>query len=110
MKSHERRKEARYVVIGIDATLDGTPCTIVDISPSAVRLLRLDGASAEATAQIAFAIKAQGRYRRRSFRVMATLVRSNEIELIYKYPLPSKQWEQILRTHDTFVLTQLTTL
>jgi|APTNR8051073442_1049403.scaffolds.fasta_scaffold05836_4 hypothetical protein len=110
MKAGERRKEARYVVIGIEAVLNGAPCTIVDISSSAVRLLKPEGASAEATADIAFTMKAQGRFRRRSFRVLATLVRSNEIELIYRYSPPNQQWEEMLRAHDTFVLTQLTSL
>jgi hypothetical protein len=111
MNSADRRKEARYVVIGIDATLNGMQCTIVDISASAVRLLRPDDLGTPVpNGQIVFRLAPQDSYRRRTFRVSASLLRWTDLELIYSYPLPSKQWETMLQAHDTFLQTQLTAL
>ncbi len=108
MTGRERRKETRYVVIGVEAVLSGTPCTIVDISSSAVRLLKPEGTKVEETAEIVFRLKALGRGRGRSCRVQASLVRQTELELIYRYPLPCERWEHLLRARDTFIQTRLT--
>lgn len=110
MSGADRRKEARYVVVGIEALLDGTPWPIIDISRSAVRLLKPAGAPVNASAEIVFRLKAMGRGRAHSYPVAASLIRATDLELIYGYPLPCARWEERLRARDTFLQTRLTAL
>lgn len=108
MTGRERRKEERYVVVGIEALLDGLPCPIVDISRSAVRLLKPGSGRVEPTADLVFRLKAPGRGRERCYRVAASLVRSTDVEMIYGYVPPCERWENMLRDRDTFIQTRLT--
>jgi hypothetical protein len=108
--AEERRKEARHVVIGIDATLNGTPSVIVDISRSGVRLVRPADFAADDFALIDFTVKEPGRSKPRTFRVEARLVRATAIDVSYVYAPPLRRWEAMLRAHDTFAQTALTQL
>jgi hypothetical protein len=106
----ERRKEPRHVVIGIGATLNGTPSAIVDISRSGVRLVRPADFAADDIAVIEFSVEEPGRSKPRSFRVEARLVRATAIDVSYIYAPPLRRWEAMLRAHDTFAQTALTKL
>ena len=106
----ERRMEPRHVVVGIDATLNGIPSAIVDISRSGVRLVRPAEFVADDFALIDFSLKEPGRSKPRSFRVEARLVRATAIDVSYIYAPPLRRWEAMLRAHDTFAQTALTKL
>lgn len=106
----ERRKEHRHVVVGMGATLNGTPSAIVDISRSGVRLVRpADFVPAE-FAVIDFSVREPRRSTPRLIRVEARLVRATAIDISYVYAPPLRRWESMLRAHDTFAQTALTKL
>lgn len=99
------------MVIGIDAAVDGQPCTIVDISRSGVRLLRHAPAPPAAdTVQIDFTMPPDRRFSQRSFSVIGRLVRTSEMELVYAYIPPCPDWTELLRLCDTFAQTELVQL
>lgn len=104
----ERRKEHRHVVVGIGATLNGTPSAIVDISRSGVRLVRPADFVPDELAVIEFSVDEPGRSKPRSLRVEARLVRATVIDVSYVYAPPLRRWELMLRAHDTFAQTALT--
>jgi hypothetical protein len=107
----DRRKEPRYVVIGMQATLQGRPCTIVDISRTGVRLLRPAGELPDQDrADIVFALPPGRRLRERSFAVEGRLLRSTALELVYVYQPPRPHWGMVLRCLDTFAQTELVPL
>ena len=108
---HERRREPRHVVVGLEACLDAVPCTIVDVSRSAVRLLKPEGfIVGHEPVNIIFRLSESMHGQRRSFRVIGHLVRSTDIEIIYHYTPPTSRWEFLLHALDTFAQTQLTRL
>jgi hypothetical protein len=100
----ERRKERRYIVVGIAATADGQACSIVDISPTAVRLVRPGGVPLARTYTVVFAIEGGSL---RTYTVPATLIRNTETCFVLKYDPPVASWEDILRAMDTFEQTRL---
>lgn len=104
----ERRKDHRHVVVGIVATLNGTPSAIVDISRCGVRLVRPSDFVADEFALIDFSVEEPGRSKPRWFRVEARLVRATAIDVSYVYAPPLRRWEWVLRAHDTFAQTALT--
>jgi hypothetical protein len=107
----ERRKEPRHVVVGIDATLNGATCAIIDISRTGVRLLRPPVfESTEQPVVIDFTLLRTGRSRARAFRVEGRLVRATAIDVTYAYAPPIPQWESLLRARDTFMQTALSRL
>jgi hypothetical protein len=106
----ERRREDRYVVVGMDATLDGVPCTIVDISRSGVRLLRPAGMMSKPDRAVIVFTTGQGRRPTQIFEVEGRLVRASDLELIYAYQPPHLRWASLLRSLDTFRQTALSRL
>lgn len=103
--SLERRKERRYIVVGIAATADGQACSIVDISPTAVRLVRPQGVPlTQQTYTVVFVVEDGSS---RFYTVPATLVRKTGTCFVLKYEPPLASWEDILRSMDTFEQTRL---
>ena len=102
----ERRKEQRYIVIEMTALVDGAPCTILDISRTAVRLLRPDGfVEKETPYSLVFETGKGGR--RRLWAVGARFVRTTGVDFVLGYAPPSRRWEAMLRARDTFQLSLL---
>lgn len=104
----ERRKEHRYIVVGMEAYLDGVSCPIIDISRSAVRLLRSSEAEFKDHPRD-LVLRVQGRTRRscREYKVIGHFIRGSGIDSVFGYVPPTKRWEAILRAHDTFLQTRL---
>ena len=117
--SADRRKEPRHVVVGIEATLNGAPSAIVDISKSGVRLLRPEGCSLAASSgadfdkdpvEIVFTLAGRGASSGRSYHVRGEIVRSTPGEIVCRYEPPIPRWEAVLRSFDTFAQTKLVRL
>lgn len=102
----ERRKEQRYIVIEMTLTLDGEPAAILDISRSAVRVVRPDG-FVERDAPYALVFETGEGRRRRTFPVAARLVRASHVDAVFEYAPPSRRWNAMLRARDTFQLSRL---
>lgn len=107
--SAERRQERRYIVIGVRASVDGEACPIVDISASAVRLLRPQGWPVGKQAYtIAFTV--DGAMEPSTFTVSATLVRYTDSQFVLMYVPPVPDWEMLICSMDTFEQTKLSEL
>jgi len=105
---HERRKQYRHVVVGLQALLDGVPAPIIDISRTAVRLLKpQDFIPRECRYDIVFVVVGSPPRRPLAYRVSGELTRSTEIELVYHYAPPIRNWERMLRENDSFLQTAL---
>lgn len=103
----ERRKEPRHVVVGIEASLNDVPSTIIDISPSGVRLVRPADFPTEDVVLLTFQLAGAGRSKPRSYDVEGRLVRATAVEMTYSYAPPAPRWAAVLRAHDTFAQTAL---
>lgn len=108
----ERRREPRYVVIGMEATIDGVACTIIDISRTGVRLLRPSMMAGQpAAAELSITLPTgRRRLKHTTYVVPARLVRSTPLELVYHYTPPRPHWSAMLRLLDTFAQSALTRL
>lgn len=107
----ERRKERRYIVVGMDASLGGEACPIIDISRSAVRLLKAPSLPSR-DRPVDIVLRVQGRKPGtfREFTVNGSFIRETHVDVVFGYEAPTKQWESTLRAHDTFKLTHLVEL
>lgn len=104
----ERRREFRYRPVGIEARIDGVAAAIVDVSRSAVRVLRSpETTGAAERVEIEFLVRARRRRPPRSWRVAGHIVRCGVLDVTYRYEPPSDQWERVLRAHDSFEQTKL---
>lgn len=105
---NERRKEHRYIVVGMEAYLDGVSCPIIDISRSAVRLLRASEAEFQDNPRDLI-LRVQGRTRRscREYKLIGRFIRGSSIDTVFGYDPPTKRWEATLRAHDTFLQLRL---
>lgn len=121
--SADRRKEPRHVVVGFEATINGVPSAIVDISKTGVRLLRPEGCTLAASlgadrgsgtdafpVEIVFALAGRSASSGRSYRVRGEIVRSTPGEIVCRYEPPIPRWEAVLRSFDTFAQTKLVRL
>jgi hypothetical protein len=107
--SAERRQERRYIVAGVRASVDGEACPIVDISASAVRLLRPHGWPVGKQAYtITFTVDSA--VQPGTFTVSATLVRYTDSQFVLRYLPPVPDWEMLIRSMDTFEQTRLSEL
>jgi hypothetical protein len=107
--SAERRRERRYIVVGVRASVDGEACPIVDMSATAVRLLRPRGlAVRKRPYTVAFTIG--GATEPGTFTVSATLVRSTDTQFVLRYRPPVPDWEALIRSMDTLEQTKLSEL
>lgn len=104
----ERRKERRYIVVGMDVCLGGKIYPIIDISRSAVRLLK-SRANPTYALQADIVLRVEGRTRsiHREYTVRGWFIRGTNIDAVFGYEPPTKQWEATLRAHDTFNQTRL---
>ncbi len=103
---NERRKERRYIVSDMEARLDGTPVPIVDISCSAVRVVRpADFAVRDRAYDLLFALERDGSMT--MYRVVGTIVRHTDMCVVLHYPEPVEGWEDVLKAFDCFETTQL---
>lgn len=105
MQLRERRKEQRHVVVGIAAEVNGQPWTIVDISRSAVRLLKPQGYTAAPTHHVIGFTTDEAPNNK--ITVAAEIVRSTPLEIVFQYKPPFHGWNALIRKHDTFLLTKL---
>jgi hypothetical protein len=99
MSLPERRNEPRYVVEGLDATLDGVPLEILDLSATAIRVWWEHGAP-PATGTLRFT-SAAGRPKVRT-ETSATLDHVRGCDAIYRYTMARRDWPRVLGTFDTF--------
>jgi hypothetical protein len=99
----ERRKQRRYIVVGMEASVEGEACPILDISLSAVRVLRSSRTEFRGQ-QLEIVIRVKGRRSQtsREYRVTGRVIRSTELDVVFDYDPPTRQWEATLRAHDTF--------
>ena len=94
---------------GVRASVDGEACPIIDISASAVRLLRPHGWPVGKQAYtITFAIDSA--VQPGTFTVSATLVRYTDSQFVLRYLPPVPGWEMVIRSMDTFEQTKLSEL
>jgi hypothetical protein len=104
--SAERRKERRYIVVGVRASVDGEACPIADISASAVRLLRPHSLQVpQQVYTVAFIV--DDTKQPSTFTVSASLIRYTDIYFVLKYRPPVPGWETLIRSMDTFEQTKL---
>lgn len=109
MGAAERRKERRYIVCGMRASIDGRPSQIVDISRSGVRLLLPPGfVRHDGDYDVVFELPEGGDAGR--YRVSGSLVRSTDIYVVFTYEPPTVDWEQRLIGLDTFEMTRLSAI
>jgi hypothetical protein len=96
--TEERRREARHVVDGLRAELDGIAHEILDISASGIRLVRttttpatarLRLVSEEACASLDVAME-------------ATFQRASSFAVVYRYRCPLADWPARLARFDVF--------
>lgn len=105
----ERRKERRYIVSDVEARVDGSPLPIVDISCSAVRLVRpADFIVRDRTYDLVFALERDGTMA--MYRVVGTIVRQTDLCVVMFYQAPIDGWEDLIRSFDCFETTQLSQL
>ena len=104
----ERRKERRYVVVGMDVLLDGQVCPILDISRSAVRVLK-PATLPPIDQPVSLILRRQTRARRHgdAYAVVGRFVRATPMDITFGYDPPRPNWEAIIRRHDTFKRTHL---
>ncbi len=92
--------------MGIEAHVDGVVCPIVDISRSAVRVVKPDGFLPRDRAyDLVFDIDQPGVLSR--YRVEGHLIRCTDIYFVLGYQAPIAQWEELLRSLDCFESLQL---
>jgi hypothetical protein len=105
----ERRAEVRYIVSGMTAAIDGAECEILDISVSAVRLVRPAGFQPDGRRYgVCFTIN-DGRGIA-THAVTGRLIRTTELCVVLGYAAPVSYWENVLRSLDVFESNRLHTL
>ncbi len=97
----ERRREPRYVVDGLRAELDGQPSEILDISASALRLLR-SPAGGQCAAEVRLRLSAEAGFPAVDLRSHATLIRFTPDAMVYAYRAEIAEWPFLLKAFDTF--------
>ena len=89
---------------GVSARVDGEECPIADMSATAVRLLRpCDLAITRRAYTLVFTFDAA----EETFTVSGTLVRCTASCFVLRYDPPSRTWEALIRSADTFEQTRL---
>lgn len=105
----ERRTERRHIVVGMEACVDGEACPILDISRSAVRVLRSPSIKCSSqTVELLFRVKERSGRNSREHRVTGQVIRQTNLDIVFGYKPPTRRWEATLRAHDTFHQTRLT--
>lgn len=105
----DRRKEPRYVVGDIDAQIDGKDSTVLDISASAVRVLKPNGYNQTNSAHRLVLKIVQAEYEI-SVHVASSEIRQSNVDLVLGYTPPFAGWAHLLRSLDTFEQTKLSEL
>lgn len=94
----ERRREARYVVDGLRAELDGVAHEILDISASGIRLVR----TGAPRATVSLRLVGEEAESRLDLRVTATFQRSSPFDVVYRYRCRRADWPARLAEFDIF--------
>lgn len=105
----DRRKEPRHVVGDIDAQIDGQECAVLDISASAVRVLKPGGYNEGDSIHRLVLKIAQAEYEV-FVNVSSTEIRRSTADLVLRYTPPFEGWALLLRSLDTFEQTKLAEL
>lgn len=96
-----RRKEERIVVEGLDAFVDGFPCEIIDIAPTAVRLVRPDLAPL-IPERIVLTLRSHGGAPPLDVAAKAYMIRENWDYIVVGYEKPMQGWTDWIRRYDAF--------
>ena len=97
----ERRREERFLVSNMTARVNGLDCPIIDISRTAVRLLRPAGLVIDPGPWrlcLAYSIGGSGNF----VEMEARLIRFGPGFIVLKYLPPHDRWQEDLRALDTF--------
>jgi hypothetical protein len=94
----ERRHEARHVVDGLRAELDGVPQEILDISASGIRVVRTSAPPATADLRLV-SEEAESEL---DLRFDATCQRSSPFDVVYRYRCTLADWPRRLAAFDVF--------
>jgi hypothetical protein len=102
----DRRREPRYVVTGCSARLDGEACSVLDVSPSAVRLVR-PASFAPSTETHTLMFEIEPGVCRLRVDVPAWIVRTTDVTVVLGYRKPFEGWHELLKSLDTFKINSL---
>jgi hypothetical protein len=99
----DRRKEHRYIPAGLRAEVGGESCPILDVSRSAIRVLRpAQSLALRGKISLRFAIDEHPVHGSLSFAVEAQVVRENDRHVVLRYKAPTSDWEDIIKSLDIF--------
>jgi len=98
----ERRRDRRYIVEGLELTVDGRRAEILDLSPRSVRL-RFDAVdAARRVARLAFTSTHPGWAG--VYTTEGRLVRADPVNCIYAVTPPHDAWADLVCDHNAFAL------
>ncbi len=99
--ARERRGAPRYIVDGLNITVDGAVYTILDIAATSVRVLRQPGVE-PASVCVRLRLWNDPDQPRVDFGCAGFLIRETPSDLVYGFQAPDIEWPWLLPAFDTF--------
>jgi hypothetical protein len=107
LRRAERRRERRYIVCGVECTIDGQPSHIIDVSRTAARLVRPPTLSVSDRAYTLTFRLPEVDGDSVTYRVTARFIRQTDTCIVLGFEPPCAHWETLLHVLDTFEMTRL---